>query len=153
MPFFRLAQEDPIVLATGKIQSVVSLLEFYTRLFELTDQFNQASWLVYLTRHRVAEFLDEAKTWGGVEAAGEEMYLWFTSPLPILIVTENSNVSGLRQAVAALEQAPESGIIAQTRAVNQSSTLPPSFADLPAKSKERRSLTPPANPRIRRSTG
>src|ERR1700690_2681066 len=112
VPFFRLSQENPIVFITGKIQSVLALLEFYTRVFEITDQFNQASWLVYLANNRPREFIREAKTWGDVSDVGGDAYCWFTAPCPILIISGSSETSGLRQAVADLEHSPESGVVA-----------------------------------------
>jgi hypothetical protein len=112
VPFFRSAQEDAIVLATGTIQSVVDLLQFYTRLYELVDTFDRATWIAYLARNRLGEFLRQAQTWGDVEYLGGEMYCWYTSPSPILIISNQSHASGLRRAVNDLEQAPESGVVA-----------------------------------------
>ena len=180
VPFFRLAQEYPIVLVTGKIQSVVALLDFYTRLFELTDQFNQASWLVYLPRHRLGDFLVNAKSWGDVEQVGQEMFYWYTSPSAMLVITAGSKVSDLGAAVAGLELSPESGVIALTNPATEGSTQSsaatcstpdapsgsssssiarlqikrePSLFNLPAGGAQLRSPTPPSNPRIRRNTG
>jgi hypothetical protein len=180
IPFFRLAQESPLVCVTGKIQSVLALLEFYTRVFELTDQLNQASWIVYLANIRLNEFIREAKTWGDVTEVGGHTYCWHTAPCPILIVSESSQASGLRQALAELELSPESGVIALREHQNNisiqvpaparppqvaTSSLSsgsiarlrfetrPSRADLPATSGGQRSPTPPSNPRIRRNTG
>ncbi len=180
VPFFRLAQENPIVLLTGKIQSVFALLEFYTRVFELTDQFNEASWLVYLANDRPGEFIREAKTWGDVLDVGGDAYCWYTAPCPILIVSGRSKASGLRQAVADLEHSPASGVVALRNPERDLSIqvpvpeLPhaatpsklssgsiariqfetrPSRANLPANTGDRRSPTPPSNPRIRRNTG
>lgn len=179
VPFFRQAQENPIVLVTGKIHTAVAFLEFYTRIFELTDQFNQASWLTYIARHHLSAFLDDAKTWADVDAVEQETYCWFTSPSPSLIITESSKASGLRRAVADLESVPRSGVIALPSPVSQVSTqlhnpnkTPPvassglssgSIARLrierqpsrtgnPADLVDRRSPTPPNNPRIRRDT-
>jgi hypothetical protein len=145
VPFFKLAQENPIVLVTGKMQTVVSLLEFYTRLYELTDQFDRASWIAYLTRNHVNEFLHGAESWGDVEYMGTEMYRWYTSPVPILVISSHSHASGLLPAVAALELAPESGIIA----LNEPTGAATNRGELPA----RRASTQPENPRIRRNTG
>jgi len=180
VPFFRLAQENPIVFIAGKIQSVLALLEFYTRVFELTDQFNQASWLVYLANNRETEFIREAQTWGDVTGVGGDIYCWFTAPCPLLIVSGRSQATGLRQAVADLEHSPESGVIAlrepprevsiQVSAPRRPASPAPSSlssgslariqfetrlsrADLPANPVDRRSPTPPNNPRIRRNTG
>jgi hypothetical protein len=180
VPFFRQAQESPIVLVTGKIQTVLALLEFYTRVFELTDQFNQASWLVYLVNDRPEEFIREAKTWGDVTEMGRDTYCWHTAPCPILIVSENSKAAGLRQALADLELSPESGVVTLRNQKEDAAVqvpapaLPPpkvssslssgslarlrfetgpSRADLPANTGNRRSPTPPSNPRIRRHTG
>ncbi len=145
VPFFKLAQENPIVLVTGKMQTVVSLLGFYTRLYELTDQFDRASWIAYLTRSHVNEFLRDAESWGDVEYMGNEMYRWYTSPVPILVISDRSRASGLLAAVAGLELAPESGVIALT----EPATTNPAHGDLP----ERHSSAQPRSPRIRRNTG
>lgn len=180
VPFFRLAHESPIVLVTGKIHTATLLLEFYTHLFELTDQFNQASWLTYIAHHHLSAFLNDARTWGEVEEVERETYCWFTSPSPILIINECSHASGLRRAVADLESVPKSGVIALPSTVSPVSTQlhnhikptpaasnaissgsiarlsikrQPSRADLPADRTDRRSPTPPNNPRIRSNTG
>lgn len=180
VPFFRLAHENPIVFITGKIQSVLKLLEFYTRVFELTDQFNRASWIVYLANNCQSEFVREAKTWGEVSEVGGDTYCWYTTPCPILIVSGRSQASGLRQAVADLELSPESGVIALNNPQREvsiqvptprlpspvtSSSLSsgsiarirfearPSRTDLPANTGDLRTPTPPSNPRIRRNTG
>ncbi len=157
VPFFKLAQENPIVLVTGKIQSVVNLLEFYTRLYELTDKFDKASWIAYLARNRLGEFLSNAESWGDVEYMGNEMYCWYTSPAPILVITGGSNASGLRRAVADLEQAPESGVIAVGDSADDGATARLHLESLEAPERDasmgRRSPTPPGNPRIRRNTG
>jgi hypothetical protein len=179
VPFFRTAQEVPLVYITGKIQSVLPLLEVYTRIFELTDQFNAAGWVAYLALDNVGEFLNDARTWGDVEAVGEELYCWHTLPSPVLVATERNEASELRRAVAALERAPESGVVAlaspsngSTRIFSSKSTPPArsrimssdslarmrferehSLDDLPGVSSGTRSPTPPSNPRIRRHTG
>jgi len=180
VPFFKRAQEDPIVLATGKIQTVVGLLGFYTRLYELTDQFDKASWIVYLVRNQLGDFLSVAESWGDVEYVGDEMYCWYTSPAPILLISSNSDASGLLRAVADLEAAPESGVIAVTSSTGDNSIAAKTPTRLPAVAAsglssgsiarlrleaqksgkdqqhddmDHRSPTPPGNPRIRRNTG
>ncbi len=178
IPFFKLAQESPLVFVTGKLRSVLALLEFYTRVFELTDQFNQANWLVYLADTERSEFIREAKTWGDVTEVASDTYCWHTRPCPILVISGSSQASGLRKALLDLELSPESGVVAlnnsQTHGSIQvpapvrlpaapSSSLSsgsiarlrfetrPTRADLPANTVNRRSPTP--NPRIRRNTG
>jgi hypothetical protein len=145
VPFFKLAQENPIVLVTGRIQTVVGLLDFYTRLYESTDRFDRASWIAYLTRNHISEFLHNAESWGDVEYMGGEMYRWYTSPVPILVISDRSGASGMLSAVTALEVAPESGVIALSEPASTSADR----GNLPA----RRSPAPPENPRIRRDTG
>ena len=180
VPFFKLAQENPIVLVSGKLQTVVDLLQFYTRLYELTDQFDKASWIAYLTRNCLGEFLNAAESWGDVEYMGQDMYCWYTSPAPILVITGNSNASSLRRAVADLEQAPESGVIALGNSADAGVQQVPVATQAPVptvsglssgslarvrlqtqrlmaptrdEAGDRRSPTPPGNPRIRRNTG
>ena len=178
VPFFKLSQENPIVLVSGRLQTVVDLLEFYTRLYELTDQFDKASWIAYLTRNRLDEFLSAAESWGDIEYMGADMYCWYTSPAPILVISGNSYASNLRRAVADLEQAPESGVIAlgdcpapSTQPAPVTIQAPPatssglssgSIARLrlqtqnltpPQRDEATRTPTPPGNPRIRRNTG
>ena len=180
VPFFRSGQEVPLVYVTGKIQSVLPLLEVYTRLFELTCQFNRARWVAYLGLDHLIEFLDDAETWGDVELVGDQLYRWYTLPSAILITTQHNNSSELHRAVAALDRAPESGIIALAAPASHGLGDSPnsqdaprgasriltsgslarmrferehSLMDLPTTREGPRSPSPPSNPRIRRHTG
>ena len=179
VPFFRLAQEQPLVFITGKIQSAVKLLDFYTRLFELTNQFDKASWIAYLESGSLEEFLAGARGWAEVEDLGDDRYCWYTSPISILVMSKASKLTHLKQVIAELEQAPASGVMAVssptglvTKPADESEYLPErkpssslssnSLGRVAVKtmslSRERDSVrsvtpTPPSNPRIRRVTG
>jgi len=177
VPVFKLEQERPLVITAGRIDSVVSLLAFYTRLFELTDLFDKASWLAYLPGHRVGQFVTDARAWGQVDDWGDELYCWYTSPIPVLLVSSRSQLSRLRQAVTDLEQEPASGVMSVSEPLDASSKVEHAKVELPkqpgptpvsfnslatlrletqasvVRSPGRRTTPPPSNPRIRRHTG
>lgn len=179
VPLFKLAKENPLVFIAGKIESVVSMLAFYTRLFEYTDQFDKASWLTYLPENRVSEFLCDARAWGEVDTWGDELYCWYTSPIPVLVISSASKLSRLRAAVADLERAPASGVVALSEPYGPFPSATPRNIDLPECNAPthvsfdslarlrlrtqsvaaeqlapgRMTTPPPSNPRIRRHTG
>ena len=177
VPVFKLAQERPLVITAGRIDSVVSLLAFYTRLFELTDQFDKASWLAYLPEHRVSQFVTDARAWGEVDAWGDEIYCWSTSPIPVLLVSSRSQLSRLRQTVADLAEEPASGVMTVSEPIDAGSKFAHGKIELPknkgqalvsfnslatlrletqasvVRSPGRKTTPPPSNPRIRRHTG
>ena len=180
IPFFKLAQEPPIVCVTGKIQSPITLLSFYTQLFELTRQFDRASWVSYLSSPALLdEFLTNGKAWAEVEDMGGGLYCWYTSPIAVLVLSIKSEFSHLKQTLADLEQSPPSGVIALSSQAEVEPTRTRIEAPLPQRkpssslssntiarltlethslaakrdSTGRITPAPPNNPRIRRHTG
>ncbi len=179
VPLFKLDKEHPLVFMTGRIDSVMSLLAFYTRLFELTDQFDKSTWLAFLPQRRVHEFLQDAQAWGETDTWDDGIYGWYTSPVPMLVLSSEGDFSRLRQAVSDIAQSPASGVVAvsephvpQPKPVDREADLPAakapthvSFNSLARLRLETQSVPiaryspprvttpPPSNPRIRRSTG
>jgi len=182
VPLFKLAKESPLVVVTGAVQSVVALLNFYTRLFSLTNQFDNTSWLAYLEQDKVEVFLREARGWAAVDALCGALYAWYLSPMPVLVVSQTSQLDQLGSTLADLDHSPASGVVAVPAvagAIRQHEPLPakqPSPAHFPDRkaasslssnslarltldsravesTSPRRTTPPPSNPRIRRNTG